>query len=137
MSAISGNLSGLPLDSITLEEPEIVTSSHFTVFGVRVPIGMGLTPSAEDGALAFTPSSIRVAGADFSADSLRNAPGFGALAGRLLKQRPVCVANGLPTGVELTDADVVGDELVLKIHGEDVSLGPTATQPIAGSCSIG
>ncbi len=137
MSALSGNLSGLPLDSITLDEPEIVTSSHFTVFGIQVPIGMGLTPSVEGGALVFTPSSIRVAGSDFSADSLRNAPGFGSLATRLLDQRPVCAVDGLPKGVALTDADVVGDQLVLKIHGEDVSLTSASAAPVSGSCSLG
>lgn len=126
-------LAGLPLESITLDEPEIVTATTFTLFGIPVTVGMGLEPSADDaGELVFTPTTIIVEGQEFSADSLRAAPGFGPLATLLLQQQPVCVAQELPAALVLDRASVEGDELVAHLSAHDAALGSFTTK---GTCA--
>jgi hypothetical protein len=126
------DLSGLPLDSIALEDPEIVTSTSFSLFGIPVSVGMGLEPSAVEGELVFTPTSILVGDATFTADSLRAAPGFGRLATQLLDQRPVCVAQELPEPLVLESMQVDGDELVAVLVARDAPLSSFTTK---GSCA--
>jgi hypothetical protein len=125
-------LSGLPLDSITLDDPEIVTSTSFRLFGIPVSVGMGLEPSAEAGQLIFTPTTIIVQDQEFSADSLRSAPGFGQLATVLLQQQPVCIAQELPAALVLERISVEGDELVAHFSAQDAALGDFGTK---GACA--
>ncbi len=125
-------LSGLPLDSITLDDPEIVTSASFRLFGFPVSVGMGLEPSAEAGQLIFTPTTIIVQDQEFSADSLRSAPGFGQLATVLLQQQPVCIAQELPAALVLDSISVEGDELVAYLSAHDAALGDFGTK---GTCA--
>ena len=134
LTALAANLSGLDLDSIALDAPEIVATSHFTVLGANVPIGLGLEPSASGGNLVFTPSSIQVAGASFSASALRASPIFGGLAKLLLRQQPFCIAGYLPTALTLRSAKVVGHRLVAGFTADGATLsGPDLTTK--GSCS--
>jgi len=46
-----------------------------------------------------------------------------ALAGQLLASQTFCVAEYLPQALTLTDVDVVGETLVLKINGDGTALG--------------
>ena len=131
VAAFRDELSGLPLDSITLDDPEIVTSTSFRLFGVPVSVGMGLEPSADAGQLIFTPTTILVQEQEFSADSLRAAPGFGPLATALLRQRPVCIAQELPAALVLDSIQVEGDELVAHLSAHDAALGDFGTK---GAC---
>ena len=89
IAAIAGNLSGAELDSITLEEPEIVTTTTFSFFGLAIPVGMGIEPSADQGQIVFTPTSIRLGDQTYSAEELRNT--FGTFADQLLQQQSLCV----------------------------------------------
>jgi hypothetical protein len=125
-------LSGLPLDSITLEDPEIVTTTSFRLFGFPVSVGMGLEPSADAGQLIFTPTTIIVQDQEFSADSLRSAPGFGPLATVLLQQQPVCIAQELPAALVLDSISVEGDELVAHLSAHDAALGTFGTKGTCG-----
>jgi len=125
-------LAGLPLDSIALDEPEIVTSTSFRLFGFPVSVGMGLEPSADAGQLIFTPTTIFVQDQEFSADSLRSAPGFGPLATRLLQQRPVCIAQELPAALVLDTISVEGDELVAHLSAHDAALATFTTKGTCG-----
>jgi len=132
--AIAGSLSGLTLDSIELEEPEIVVSSAFNVFGIPFPLGMTLEPSAVDGALVFTPTSVTVAQNTFAADDILADPLFGPFARDLLKQQTVCIAANLPQALVITGAEVDGDKLVLGFTADGAALGgPELSTP--GVCA--
>ena len=126
-------LSGLPLDSVTLDELEIVTSTSFRLFGVPVSVGMGLEPSADAGRLVFTPTTIIVQEQEFSADALRAAPGFGPLATALLRQQPVCIAQELPAALVLDTIRVEGDELVAHLSAHDAALGAFGTKGVCAA----
>ena len=132
VSEFREELAGLPLDSITLDDPEIVTSTSFRLFGFPVSVGMGLEPSADAGQLIFTPTTIIVQDQEFSADSLRSAAGFGPLATVLLQQQPVCIAQELPAALVLDSISVEGDELVAHLSAHDAALGDFGTKGTCG-----
>jgi hypothetical protein len=122
VAALAGNLSGMSLDSISLDEPEIVANTTYLLFGfVELEVGMGLEPSAQDGRIVFTPTSIRLNGESFTAEQLRQS--FGQLADELLAQQSVCVDESLPVALTIVDVDVVKKELLVKIDGDGVVLG--------------
>lgn len=134
VAVLAGNLSGLPLTGIALEEPEIVASTEFDLFFFTVPVGIGLTPSTGDGQLLFTPTSIRLDDQTISADDLLADPTLGGLARQLLAQQAFCVAEYLPVGLTAVDADVVGSDLVVKVDGDGVALaGPELST--MGTCA--
>ncbi|MFC0682463.1 DUF2993 domain-containing protein [Lysobacter korlensis] len=118
---------------ITLDEPEIVAETEFSILAATVPVRLGLEPSAESGRLAFTPSSVELAGRRLTADELRESE-FGVIAGPLLEQRQVCVEEYLPKAFALLDVRVVGDELVATLTGADVRLTAAELQDF-GTCS--
>jgi len=114
-------ITAVQLAEISLDEPEIVVETEFSLLAVTVPVQLGLEPSAVDGALAFTPASVELAGRRITADDLRQSE-FAGLAGPLLEQREVCIAEYLPESLVLEDVDVVGEELVARFSGESVAL---------------
>lgn len=120
---LASDLSGMKLDTITLEQPEIVANASFSVFGFGIPVGLGLTPSAVKGQLVFTPTSILVSGQKFTSKQLIATPGLGALARNLLKQQSFCVAQYLPKALTVTSAKVADRQLVLTISGDGAALG--------------
>jgi len=132
VSALSGNLSGLQLDSITLEEPEITVTSTINLFFFSLPVGMGIVPSAADGELVFTPTTITLGDKDYTVDELRQE--IGSFADPILQQRSLCVNESLPVALTIVDVDVVKKDLVLKINGDGVVLGGTDLST-PGSCA--
>jgi hypothetical protein len=132
VEALAGNLSGAQLESIVLEEPEIVASTTFSFFGFQLPVGMGIEPSADNGQIVFTPTSIRLGEENYTAESLRET--FGGFADRLLQQQSFCVAENLPAALVIVDVDVVKKDLVVKIDGAGAALGgPDLSTP--GTCA--
>lgn len=134
VAAIAGSLSGLSLNTIKLQEPEIVVSSEFSVFGIPFPLGMSLQPSAADGQLVFTPTSISVGDNTFAAEDLLANPLFASFAGALLQQQSVCVAAQLPQALVLTEVEVAGDLLVLDFTGDGAALGGPELSTL-GTCA--
>jgi hypothetical protein len=132
VGALAGNLSGAQLDSIVLEEPEIVTSTTFSIFGFQIPVGMGIEPSADKGQIVFTPTSIRLGDESYTAESLRDT--FGGFADQLLQQQSFCVAENLPGALTIVDVDVVAKDLVVKIDGDGAALGG-ADLSTPGTCA--
>jgi hypothetical protein len=126
VGVLASDLSGMKLDSITLDKPEIVANSSFSVFGIGIPVGLGLTPSVAKGQLVFTPTTIQVNGADFTAKQLFATPGLGTLARQLLHQQTFCVAQYLPKALTVTSAKVADHEFVLAISGDGAALGGSA-----------
>jgi len=133
VSVLASELSGMKLDTVTLEAPEIVANANFQVLGFGIPVGLGLTPSASNGQLVFTPTSILVSGQKFTSKQLLATPGLGGLAKQLLKQQTFCVAQYLPKALTVTSVKVVSHELVLVISGDGAALGGSAFTT-KGSC---
>ena len=117
-------LSGIDLTSIELGGGVISVGTDFDVFGLlKVPVSVDLAPSATEGGIAFDPQTIVLDGNPISVQDLRNNPLVSALAGQLLASQTFCVAEYLPQALTLTDVDVVGETLVLKINGDGTALG--------------
>lgn len=117
-------LSGIDLTSIELGSGVISVGTDFDVFGLlKVPVSVDLAPSATEGGIAFDPETIVLDGNPISVQDLRDNPLVSALAGQLLASRTFCVAEYLPQALTLTDVDVVGETLVLKINGDGTALG--------------
>jgi hypothetical protein len=131
-SALAGNLSGLNLDSITLDEPEIDVTTTLNLFFFTLPVGMGIVPSAEEGQLVFTPTTVTLGDQDYTVDELRQE--IGDFADPLLQQQSLCVNESLPVALKIVDVDVVKKDLVIKINGDGVVMGgPDLSTP--GNCA--
>jgi hypothetical protein len=132
LSALTPEITGVTLDDVTLEDGELVATGGATVFGARLELGLGLTPSAVEGDLAFDPSSIRIGGDSFTAEQLRANPLFGGLASALLQQRRVCIADELPAALTVTDLRIAGSELVATLDGSGAALGQFGEKGVCG-----
>ena len=111
-SQLRGLLSAVedfPVETVGIAAPDITASIELSLFGATVPVGLSLTPSAEEGELVLTPTSIQVAGSDITADELRRQ--FGIVSNAVLRDWPVCIAEYLPRGLILADVAVEGDRL--------------------------
>lgn len=112
--ALMANVESFPARSLGLAAPDVTISTELQLFGVSVPVGVTLTPSAAEGQLVLTPASLQVSGADVSADELRHQ--FGIVSNAVLRDWTVCVAQYIPAGVTLTGVTVSAeggeDELV-------------------------
>ena len=127
VGVLADRLSGIPLETVELEEPEIVATTALSVLGARLPVGMGLVPSAEEGRLVFTPTSIRVGEESFTVEELR-ASVLGPLAAGLLQQQSFCVAEHLPEALRLADVAVEGAALAIRVEGDGAALGGPGLQ---------
>lgn len=110
LRALLSSVDGFPVDTVGLAAPDVTMSLDLQLFGVGIPVGVALTPSAAEGDIVLTPDTLEVGGSTVSADALRDQ--FGALADAVLRDWNVCIAEHLPAGVSLTDVEVVGDQLV-------------------------
>lgn len=108
LRTLLASVEGFPEESLSLEGSEVAISIDLNLFGVAIPVGVGLTPSAQAGALALTPASLSVAGASADAQGLRDQ--FGPLAEVVLQTWQVCIASSLPAGLTLTDVAVVDEQ---------------------------
>lgn len=123
VAALAGAISGAVATDVRLEEREIRFETGFDLFGVPFTVGLGLTPSVEDGQLAFTPSSVVLGDERLDAAQLQEQ--FGGIVDPLLSAQRVCVAQYLPRALELTAVQVGDAQLVVVFQGGDVALdGP-------------
>lgn len=134
LAAVAAEISGVTIDSVTLDGAEIVADGSIAIFGSSLGLGLGLTPSASEGDLVFTPTSIRVGGDTVSADEARGDPVLGGIADALLQPRAMCIADALPAALTLTRVAVEGDELVATLDGSGAALGGSAFQQ-KGTCA--
>ena len=111
LRALLSTVDGFPADAAGIAAPDVTVSSELNLFGVGIPVGIALLPAAsEGGALTLAPSSFTAAGAEITADGLRQQ--FGGLADTVLRTWDVCVAQYLPAALTLTSVDVEGAEVV-------------------------
>jgi hypothetical protein len=119
------------VQSATLKKPDVLATGRITVLGVPLDLGVGLKPGAVDGRLAFTPTSVRIAGQTLTAEQLRSNPATRGIADALLKRQTVCIADHLPKAVTVTRVEVSGEDLVATATGDGAVLGDLGTK---GSC---
>ena len=132
LRTLLATVEGFPADTMGLAAPNVTMSIDLQLFGVTIPVGVALAPSAADGAIVLTPAALRVGESEATADALRRQ--FGGLADAVLRDWNVCIAQYLPSGVTLTAVEVTGDVLVADF---DVD-GAIATDPALqqnGTCA--
>lgn len=114
---------------------EVRRSSEFALFGTTIPLVLSLEPSAVDGALVLTPTTVTVGdqtyGAGSGDDSL-----VGQIVAQLFRPQTVCVASSVPRAFVLADASVDGPDLVLAFQADGASLGGSELST-PGSCLPG
>ncbi|MFT4211099.1 MAG: DUF2993 domain-containing protein [Microbacterium sp.] len=131
VQALMSQVDGFPADTLGLSDPDVTMSTAISALGVSIPVGVALTPSADDGDLLLTPASLTVGGAQITADDLRSR--FGTLADAVLQSWRVCIAQELPAGLTLTAVSVTGDRLVAVFAVDAGSLTDAALAQ-KGSC---
>ncbi|HWM34473.1 MAG TPA: DUF2993 domain-containing protein [Pseudolysinimonas sp.] len=134
VAAMSSDVSGFELESVVLEEPEIVVSTTLDLFFFQLPVSLGLVPTADEGLIVLTPENVTLADKDYTADELREQ--LGELAGPLLAEQRMCVKDALPVALTIVDVDVVKSDLVLKIDGDGAVLGGEEMATL-GTCAVG
>ena len=132
VAGLLSGLEGFPDAEVTLDEPNVRLDTVFDVFGLEIPVAVSLTPSAEQGAIVLAPAGIEVAGAELTADQVRNQ--FGLIASAVLQDWTICVAEYLPAGVALEEIAVVGDRIVADA-AVDGAIISDATLQEPGTCS--
>ncbi|WP_405373475.1 MULTISPECIES: LmeA family phospholipid-binding protein [unclassified Microbacterium] len=130
--ALLSRVEGFPADAFALDPPEIALDTQFAVFGVEVPVGVRLSAEASEGRILLSPTSFRLAGADVSADALRQQ--LGPLAGSFVEDWPVCVAGYLPAAMRLEDVAIEDRGVVASFEIDSSILNDPAAQA-AGACA--
>lgn len=121
VSALAGLLAGAVETDVQLDDRELRFETGFSVFGFELSLGVGVTPTVDDGQLAFTPSSLVLGGERIEAADLESQ--FGGLVTPLLETRLLCVADQLPAALPLSAVQVGDAQLVIVLEGTDVALG--------------
>jgi hypothetical protein len=132
LDGLTPEITGVTIDDVALEGSEVVATGGVSFLGMSLDLGLGLTPSAVEGDLAFDPTSIRIGDTTLTADELRGNVLFGGLADRLLQQRRVCIADELPAALTLTGLRVEGSELVATLDGSGAAIGALGAKGLCG-----
>ncbi|MGB3909606.1 MAG: DUF2993 domain-containing protein [Pseudolysinimonas sp.] len=115
-------------------EGEVLLSSEFSLFGATIPLSLSLEPSAADGDLVLTPTSITLG--DETIESGDDDSFFGQLLSGLFQPQNLCIAASVPEALVLTDATIDDAELVLGFTGDGAAFGgPELSTP--GTCPEG
>lgn len=118
--------------SFEFADGEVTLTSEFSLFGVTVPLGVSLEPSATDGALVLTPTSVTIGSETFEAGSDDDSF-LGSLVAGLLQPQTLCIASSVPQALVLADATIDDAELVLAFRGDGATFGgPELSTP--GTC---
>ena len=131
LRTLMSTVEDFPADSLGLAAPDVTMSTELSLFALSFPVGVSLTPSAVEGDLVLSPSSLQLAGADISADGLRSQ--FGRVADLVLRDWTVCVAQYIPAGLTMTAVAVEGDELVADFDIDGAIISDPSLQQ-NGSC---
>jgi hypothetical protein len=115
-------------------EGEVLLNSEFAVFGATIPLSVTLEPSAAEGDLVLTPTSITLGSETFESgddDSF-----FGQILSGLFQPQQLCIAASVPQALVLTEASIDEPELVLTFTGDGAAFGgPELSTP--GTCPAG
>ncbi|MDT0156855.1 LmeA family phospholipid-binding protein [Microbacterium sp. ARD32] len=124
--------SQLPITKVELDAPDATVRGDIPLFGREVPVGLTVTPGAQDGDLLLTPVSAELGGSSVDLQELARL--FGGLGERLAAPQRVCIADRLPEGVTLTGLRVERDRAVARFRvdgriGVDPALRENGTCP--------
>ena len=124
--------SELPIEEVTLQEPDLVLAGTLEVLSLQIPASVTVTPGAEDGELVLTVVSVSVGDGQLDLSSVTG--WLEDTSAQLSGPHRSCIADRLPAGLTLTGVAIDGDEAVIDI---DVD-GAIATDPTLvenGTCS--
>lgn len=117
VQALMAGVEGFPADTLGLADPNVTMATELVFFGARLPVAIGLTPTAQNGDLVLTPAALSLGDADIDANDLRDR--FGDVADAALRDWTVCIAHYIPAAMTMTGVVVEGNELVA-----DLSIDP-------------
>jgi hypothetical protein len=130
--AALGQSAGSTAPNFEFADGEVTLSSEFNLFGSTIPIALSLEPSAAEGALVLTPTSVSIGGETFEAGASDDSI-FGQLVSSLLQPQTLCIASNVPQALVLSDASIADAELVLTFDADGASFGgPELSTP--GTC---
>ncbi|MFT3798543.1 LmeA family phospholipid-binding protein [Microbacterium sp.] len=132
LNTLLGTIDGFPIDTVTLDPPDVGISMELQLWALTVPVGVDLTPTVDNGELVLTPQTLRVAGAEVEASALVDQ--FGAIATTVIRDWHVCIAQYYPAGVTLTGVEVTRDGLTATVEIDSAILRDAAAQA-TGTCS--
>ncbi|WP_425840998.1 DUF2993 domain-containing protein [Microbacterium sp. PA5] len=104
LQTLLATLEDFPADTVEIDAPDVAVTFELNALVTTVPVGVALTPRAENGELVLSPTSLRIADAEISAESIVQQ--FGALASTVVRDWDVCIAQYLPAALTLTDVQV-------------------------------
>lgn len=102
--------SRLPDAEITLEEPNATLQGDITLLGRAIPVGLTVTPGADDGDLLLTPVSATLGGNELDLRALAGL--LGDVGEGLAGPQRLCIADQLPAGLTLTALRIQGTTAV-------------------------
>ncbi|MFT4214497.1 MAG: LmeA family phospholipid-binding protein [Microbacterium sp.] len=132
VDALLGTIEDFPVDTVTLDPPDIAISMDLQLWALTVPVGVDLTPSTEAGKLVLTPATLRVAGAEVAAEALVDQ--FGAVAAAVIRDWDVCVAQYYPAAITLSGVEVLSHSLVATVEIDSSIVDDAAAQQ-PGTCT--
>lgn len=131
LRALLSTVEGFPAETVSLAQPDVEMSIELNVFGIAIPIGVALSPSAVDGDIVLAPASLTLGGGQISADDLRSR--FGGIADAVLRDWTVCIAQYLPAGAALVDIAVEAETVVAEFDIDGGIVDDPALQAL-GTC---
>lgn len=108
------SVDGFPAATVELDAPDVTATFELQALVTTVPVGVSLTPRAEDGDIVLTPSTLRLGGAEISAEAILRQ--FGAIASTVVRDWDVCIADQLPAALTLTDVAVERSTVVAQFE---------------------
>ena len=87
----------------------------------KIPVLVAYAPSAVEGALVLTPTTITVDGDEYTVDEFAKTP-YAAKGKKLMEARTLCVADKLPAAMTFTGLDVTTDAIEIAASGKGVPL---------------
>lgn len=115
--------SQLPITGVVLAAPDATVQGELSLLGREIPVGLTVTPGAQDGDLLLTPVSATLGGAEI--DLKRLSGMLGSLGAQLAAPQRICIAEHLPAGITLTGLRIEGTSAVADISAD----GRIATDP--------
>lgn len=108
--------SDLPDAEVSLDAPNATLQGEITLLGRGIPVGLTVTPGAEDGDLLLTPVSVSLGGNELDLQAL--AGRFGDVGEKLAAPQRLCIADRLPAGITLTGLRIEGTRAVADISAD-------------------
>ena len=117
---------------VAIVNGKVDVAASLSIFGIRVPLGLVVTPGVTAGHPTFVVDSIKASGATISASTLNTyLPG---IKDYLNTGSSLCIANALPKAFELKSVSLTSTSLVYTLGAQNVALNSSALSQ-KGTCS--